>query len=67
MSRSQSRLSGAARTIVEGLNKDQEDELKEAFILFDGDDSGTMGSRELQVVMNAIGRNMELADIEANI
>ena len=49
------------------MNDQQEEELKEAFDLFDGDGSGTMAAKELHVVMQAIGRNMELQEIEANI
>lgn len=35
--------------------------------MFDEDNSGSMGSRELHVVMQAIGRNMDLQEVEANI
>ena len=44
-----------------------ENELREAFELFDRDGSNSIGVTELHVVMQAIGRQMELNEVEANI
>jgi len=44
-----------------------ESELREAFELFDRDGDQSIGAKELHVVMQAIGRNMELNEVEANI
>ena len=49
------------------LNPEQEDELREAFDLFDRDGDQSIAAAELHVVMQAIGRNMDLAEVEANI
>ena len=71
MSRVGSRLSRDKTVIAvsekRALNEGEEQELKEAFDLFDEDASGTLGKRELHVVMQAIGRNMEMSEVEANI
>ena len=50
-----------------GLDEEQTNELKEAFDLFDEDGSGTLGKRELHVLLQAIGRNMDLTEIEEKI
>ena len=42
-------------------------ELKEAFDLFDRDGDQMIAAMELHVVMQAIGRNMDLDEVEANI
>ena len=67
-SQTQSRLSGGKTMINQsekaGLDEEQTNELKEAFDLFDEDGSGTLGVRELHVLLQAIGRNMELKEIE---
>ena len=44
-----------------------ENELREAFELFDRDGNNSIGVTELHVVMQAIGRQMELNEVEANI
>ena len=49
------------------LNPEQEDELREAFDLFDRDGDQMIAAKELHVVMQAIGRNMDLSEVEANI
>ena len=49
------------------LNAEQESELREAFDLFDRDGDQMIAAKELHVVMQAIGRNMELEEVEKNI
>ena len=61
---SQSKMS-AAKPLV--LDKEQKEELKEAFDLFDSNGDGKIAARELQVVLQAIGRNMDLREVEMNI
>eukprot|EP00483_Globobulimina_turgida_P000555 UN00555 len=41
-----------------------EDELKQAFQIFDGDGSGEIDSNELSTIMNALGENLSKQDIE---
>ena len=55
----------AAKPLV--LDKEQKEELKEAFDLFDSNGDGKIAARELQVVLQAIGRNMDLRAVEMNI
>lgn len=55
----------AAKPLV--LDKEQKEELKEAFDLFDSNGDGKIAARELQVVLQAIGRNMDLREVEMNI
>ena len=50
-----------------GLDDDKVIELREAFALFDEDSSGTLGKRELHVLLQAIGRNMDMQEIEDKI
>ena len=59
-----SNLSGTERI---RLDPEQESELREAFDLFDRDGDKKIAAKELHVVMQAIGRNMELSEVEANI
>ena len=46
------------------LSAEQEEELREAFDLFDSNGDGGIAARELHVVMQAIGRNVTLQDTE---
>lgn len=55
----------AAKPLV--LDKEQKEELKEAFDLFDSNGDSKIAARELQVVLQAIGRNMDLREVEMNI
>ena len=55
----------AAKPLV--LDKEQKEELKEAFDLFDSNGDGKIAARELQAVLQAIGRNMDLREVEMNI
>ena len=57
----------AAKTGPITLDADQESELREAFDLFDRDGDQSIAAKELHVVMQAIGRNMELSEVEARI
>ena len=41
-----------------------EDELKQAFEIFDGDGSGAIDANELSSIMNALGENLSKEDIE---
>merc|ERR1712228_1140764 len=41
-----------------------EDELKQAFEIFDGDGSGAIDAYELSSIMNALGENLSKEDIE---
>ena len=49
------------------MDPEMENELREAFELFDRDGNNSIGVTELHVVMQAIGRQMELSEVEANI
>ena len=49
------------------FDADAEAELKEAFDLFDRDGDQKIAAKELQVVLQALGRNMEQRDVEAHI
>ena len=49
------------------LDPEQESELQEAFDLFDRDGDQMIAAKELHVVMQAIGRNMDISEVEANI
>ena len=49
------------------LEPEQENELREAFDLFDRDGDQSIAAKELHVVMQAIGRNMEISEVEQNI
>ena len=62
--RETSNLSGTERI---SLDPEQESELREAFDLFDRDGDKKIAAKELHVVMQAIGRNMELKEVEENI
>ena len=62
--RETSNLSGTERI---SLDPEQESELREAFDLFDRDGDKKIAAKELHVVMQAIGRNMELREVEENI
>ena len=47
------------------LSKEQKEELKEAFEVFDADGNGSINAEELQIVLEAVGRKMtedEVAD-----
>ena len=55
-----SRLTAAA----ESLTEDQQEEFKEAFVLFDKDGDGTVSAKELEVVMRAIGLNPTEEEIQ---
>ena len=50
-----------------GLDEERTNELKEAFDLFDENGDGTLGKRELHVLLQAIGRNMDSQEIDDNI
>lgn len=65
-SRNQSRMSRAPTQKLK-LSAAQEEELREAFDLFDRDGDKSIGAKELHVVMQAIGRNMELQEVENHI
>ena len=56
-----------AKTNPITLEPEQEMELREAFDLFDRDGDQSIAAKELHVVMQAIGRNMELSEVEQNI
>ena len=62
--RETSNLSGTERI---RLDPEQESELREAFDLFDRDGDKKIAAKELHVVMQAIGRNMELREVQENI
>ena len=62
--RETSNLSGTERI---RLDPEQESELREAFDLFDRDGDKKIAAKELHVVMQAIGRNMELKEVQENI
>ena len=49
------------------ISEEQERELREAFDLFDSDGDKSIAAKELHVVMQAIGRNMEIAEVDAHI
>ena len=49
------------------ISAEQEQELREAFDLFDSDGDRSIAARELHVVMQAIGRNMEMEEVENHI
>lgn len=57
----------AAKTGPITLDADQENELREAFDLFDRDGDQSIAAKELHVVMQAIGRNMELSEVQTHI
>ena len=61
----QSNLTGKGEPVQ--LDADQESELREAFDLFDSDGDQSIAAKELHVVMQAIGRNMDLGDVEQHI
>ena len=42
-------------SIIENLSKEQIEDYKQAFSLFDHDDSGTITARELGLVLQALG------------
>merc|ERR1712098_541993 len=53
-----------------GLSEEQMDEIREAFNLFDGDQSGAIDIRELKAAMRALGfeiKNEELKKMVADI
>ena len=52
---------------VAHLSAEDESELIEAFDLFDRDGDQSIGAAELQVVMQAIGRQKEVEDIKNEI
>ena len=52
-------------TLAKELTKEQKEELKEAFILFDKDGDGTISAKELVVVMRSIGLNPTLEEIQS--
>ena len=62
--RETSNLSGTERI---RLDPEQESELREAFDLFDRDGDKKIAAQELHVVMQAIGRNMEIEEVKKNI
>ena len=45
------------------LTKEQRDELKEAFAMFDDDGNGKINEEELQVVLEAVGRKMTTEEV----
>ena len=57
----------ATKTGQLALDADQENELREAFDLFDRDGDQSIAAKELHVVMQAIGRNMELSEVRQHI
>ena len=61
----QSNLTGKNEPVQ--LDQEQIQELTEAFDLFDSDGDQKIAARELHVVMQAIGRNMDLKDVEQHI
>ena len=63
--------SGISKVKVNGavsrLTKDQKEELKEAFSVFDIDGDGNIAAEELKVVLEAIGRKVTLEDVKVMI
>ena len=49
------------------LTKEQKQELKEAFEVFDADGDGHIDANELQIVLEAVGRKMELHEVQEAI
>ena len=49
------------------LTKEQKEELKEAFEVFDADGDGHINAQELRVVLEAAGRNMTEEEVQAKI
>ena len=49
------------------LSAEEQEELKEAFELFDSSGDGLIAAEELHVVMQAIGRNMSIDDVKLEI
>ena len=50
--------------IVRNLTKEQIQEFKEAFSLFDKDGDGTITTKELQTVMRSLGQNPTDAELQ---
>lgn len=53
--------------MVDSLSEEQIAEFKEAFCLFDTDGGGSIGSDELETVMNALGQNPTEAELKAMV
>ena len=62
-----SKLAGSSKTGPVVLDAEQEQDLREAFDLFDRDGDQSIAAKELHVVMQAIGRHMDLSEVEQNI
>ena len=45
------------------LSKEQKEELKEAFEVFDADGDGHIDAHELQIVLEAVGRKMSIEEV----
>mmetsp|Transcript_26570 Transcript_26570/g.33132 ORF Transcript_26570/g.33132 Transcript_26570/m.33132 type:complete len:101 (-) Transcript_26570:321-623(-) len=57
----------AAKASDPVIDAEEEQELREAFDLFDRDGDQSIAAKELQVVMQAIGRQKEVTEIEEEI
>ena len=55
---------GAAKKKDDGLTREQEHEIREAFDLFDTDGSGTINMQELKVAMRSLGFEPKEGEVE---
>ena len=65
--RGQSQMSATRQTDPVAIDAEEEQELREAFDLFDRDGDQSIAAKELQVVMQAIGRQKDVEEIEDEI
>ena len=61
------RPEGSPTVVGTRLNEEEVQELREAFDLFDRDGDQKIAAKELHVVLQAIGRNMEILEVDAAI